>query len=86
MGQPVVVENRAGAGGNIGMDAVAKAAPDGYTLAVGTNGPLAGNVTLFKSLPYDPTTAFAPISRLAFVSNVIAVNPNLGVKTLGQLL
>lgn len=86
LGQPVVVENRAGAGGNIGMDAVAKAAPDGYTLAVGTNGPLAGNVTLFKSLPYDPTTAFAPISRLAFVSNVIAVNPNLGVKTLGQLL
>lgn len=86
LGQTVVVENRTGAGGNIGMDVVAKSPPDGYTIAVGTNGPLAGNVTLFKSLPYDPTTAFAPITRIAFASNVIAVHPNLGVKTLGELI
>ncbi len=60
--------------------------PDGYTIGFGTNGPLAGNVTLFKSLPYDPTTAFAPITRIAFVSNLIAVHPALGVKTLSELI
>lgn len=86
LGQTVVVENRTGAGGNIGTDAVAKSAPDGYTIGLGTNGPLAGNVTLFKSLPYDPTTAFAPITRIAFVSNMIAVHPGLGVKTLNELI
>lgn len=86
LGQTVVVENRTGAGGNIGMDAVAKSPPDGYTIGLGTNGPLAGNVTLFKSLPYDPTTAFAPITRIAFVSNLIAVHPGLGVKTLNELI
>ena len=56
LGQTVVVENRTGAGGNIGTDAVAKSPPDGYTIGFGTNGPLAGNVTLFKSLPYDPVS------------------------------
>ena len=86
LGQTVVVENRTGAGGNIGTDVVAKSPPDGYTIGLGTNGPLAGNVTLFKSLPYDPTTAFAPITRIAFVSNVIAVHPGLGVKTLSELI
>lgn len=86
LGQTVVVENRSGAGGNIGTDAVAKSPPDGYTIGFGTNGPLAGNVTLFKSLPYDPTTAFAPITRIAFVSNLIAVHPGLGVKTLSELI
>lgn len=86
LGQPVVVENRTGAGGNIGTDAVAKSPPDGYTIGLGTNGPLAGNVTLFKSLPYNPTTAFAPITRISFVSNLIAVHPGLGVKTLNELI
>src|SRR3989440_12123455 len=63
-GQPVIVENKAGANGNIGTDAVAKSAPDGYTLLMGGNSPLALNVSLYK-LPYDPVKDFTPISRVA---------------------
>lgn len=84
--QPVVVENKTGAGGNIGVDFVAKAAPDGYTIGFGTNGPLAGNVALFKSIPYDPAKDLTPITRIAYVPNIIAVSPSLGVKTLQELI
>ncbi|MDR2153563.1 MAG: tripartite tricarboxylate transporter substrate binding protein [Burkholderiaceae bacterium] len=62
LGQPVVIENKGGAGGNIGADFVAKSKPDGYTLLVGYNGPLAINQTLFPKLPYDPIKDFAPIT------------------------
>jgi len=75
--QPVVVENRAGAGGNIAAEAVAKAAPDGYTLFVGINGPVATNKYLYRSLPYDPEKDFAPISLLASAPQMLVVMPEL---------
>lgn len=84
--QSVVVENKSGAGGNIGVEFVSKAPPDGYTLGFGTNGPLAGNVSLFKSLGYDPSKDLAPVTRIAYVPNIIAVSPNLGVKSLQELI
>lgn len=84
--QPVVVDNKPGAGGNIGVNAIVQAPPDGYTIGVATNGPLAINVTLFKNLPYNPTTDIAPITRLVFLPNVIVVTPAMGVKTFGELI
>ncbi len=76
-GQPFVVENRTGAGGNIGTDAVAKAAPDGYTLLVSINGPVAVNKYLYKSLPYDPDKELLPISLLASAPQMLVVNPGV---------
>ncbi|MDP3172409.1 MAG: tripartite tricarboxylate transporter substrate binding protein [Polaromonas sp.] len=84
--QTVVVENKSGAGGNIGVDFVAKAPADGYIIGFGTNGPLAGNVALFKNIPYDPVKDLAPITRIAFVPNIIAVTPSLGAKNLQELI
>src|ERR1044072_4216142 len=80
MGQPFVVENRAGAGGNIGADAVAKAAPDGYTLLVSTNGVFAINKALYKTMPFDPDKDLAPLSLLATAPQMLVVQPSLGVK------
>jgi tripartite-type tricarboxylate transporter receptor subunit TctC len=79
LGQPFVVENRTGAGGNIGADAVAKAAPDGYTLLVAVNGPVAVNKYLYKSMPYDPDKDLHPISLLASSPQMLVVNPSVGV-------
>jgi len=76
-GQPFVVENRTGASGNIGTDAVAKAPADGYTLLIGINGPIATNKYLFKSLPYDPERDLAPISLLASAPQMLVVVPEL---------
>jgi tripartite-type tricarboxylate transporter receptor subunit TctC len=84
-GQPVVVENKSGANGNIGTDAAAKAAPDGYTLLMGGNSPLALNVGLYK-LPYDPVKDFAPISRVATQPNLLAAHPKVPVKSVAQLI
>jgi tripartite-type tricarboxylate transporter receptor subunit TctC len=86
MGQPFVVENRAGAGGNIGADAVAKAAPDGYTLLVSTNGVFAINKALYKSMPFDPDKDLAPISLLATAPQMLVVNPSLGIADFKQFL
>ena len=86
LGQPVIVENRPGAGGNIAADAVAKAAPDGYTLLMGTNGPLAVSPAIYKDLPYDPLKDLAPITLVGTSPNLIAVNPRLGVTTLKGLV
>jgi tripartite-type tricarboxylate transporter receptor subunit TctC len=73
LGQPFVVENRSGAAGNIGADAVAKAAPDGYTLLVSTNGPVAINQLLYPDLPYDPMKDLAPIALLLRAPQILVI-------------
>jgi tripartite-type tricarboxylate transporter receptor subunit TctC len=80
-GQPVVVENRTGAGGNIGTETVAKATPDGYTLLIGINGPVATNKYLYPSLPYDAEKDLAPISLLASAPQMLVVVPELKLET-----
>jgi len=80
MGQPFVVENRSGAGGNIGADAVAKAVPDGYTLLVSTNGVFAINKALYKSMPFDPDKDLTALSLLATAPQMLVVHPSLGLK------
>ena len=85
-GQPVVVENRAGANGNIGTDFVAKAPPDGYTLLMGGNSPIALNVSLYPKLPYDPVRDFEAISRVATQPNLFAAHPTVPVKSIAELI
>jgi tripartite-type tricarboxylate transporter receptor subunit TctC len=85
-GKPLVVENKPGAGSLIGTTAVQKAAPDGYTLLIAPSGTLAINVTLYKALPYDPTTDFVPIALAAQTPFVLIVNPNLPVRTVADLI
>lgn len=75
LGHQFIVENRGGAGGNIGTDAVAKATPDGYTLVMGTVGTHAINASLYARMPYDPLTDFAPVAYVAGVPNLMVVNP-----------
>lgn len=75
LGQPVIIENRPGAGGNIGVGAVARSAPDGYTLVMGAVATFAINPWLFDNLPYDPVKDFTPITLVASVPNVLVVNP-----------
>ncbi|WP_035883398.1 Bug family tripartite tricarboxylate transporter substrate binding protein [Cupriavidus metallidurans] len=84
--QNVIIDNKPGAGGNIGVDIVAKAPADGYTIGFATNGPLAVNVTLFGKLPYDPTKDLTPISRFALVPNVLVVHPSMGVKDFDSMM
>ncbi|HEX6415345.1 MAG TPA: tripartite tricarboxylate transporter substrate binding protein [Burkholderiales bacterium] len=86
LGQPFVVENKPGAQGAIAATEVARAAPDGYTLMVGTNTPLAANPSLFKKLNYDPAKDFAPIARLGTISFMIMVRPDFPAKTFKEFL
>ncbi|GGE42629.1 MFS transporter [Agaricicola taiwanensis] len=86
LGQQIVVENRGGAGGNLGAAAVAKADPDGYTILMGTVATHALNPALYKSMPYNAETSFAPISLLVSVPNVLTVNPQFGPKTIAELI
>lgn len=84
--QTVVVDNRPGTGGGIGAASVAKAAPDGYTLMGGTISSHAINASLYRKLPYDPVRDFEPVSLVAFLPNVLLINPNLGVNSVADLV
>ena len=86
LGQPFVVENKPGAQGAIAAAEVARAAPDGYTLMVGTNTPLAANPSLFKKLNYDPARDFAPVARLGTISFMIMVRPDFPAKNFKEFL
>ncbi|NBQ07286.1 MAG: tripartite tricarboxylate transporter substrate binding protein, partial [Betaproteobacteria bacterium] len=86
LGQPVIIENRVGAGGNTGTGAVAKAAGDGYTFVISTNGPLVYNTVLYKKLSYDPFTELRPVILAGGQSNVCAVRSDTGINTLTDLV
>ena len=85
-GHPVVVENRAGAGGNIGTEVAAKTAPDGYTLVTGNNATFGANPSLYKKMPFDPIKDFAPIVLVATQPNILVVHPTLPVKNIKELI
>ena len=86
LGQSVIVENKAGAGGNIGAEYVARAKPDGYTIMFGTSGPLAINHSLYKGLKYDPRTSFEPIVYVGYLPNILVVRPDLGANNVQELI
>jgi tripartite-type tricarboxylate transporter receptor subunit TctC len=86
LGQQVVVDNRPGAGGNIGLTIVAKAPPDGYTLGVGAAGALSANVSLYAQMPFDPIKDLKPVTMLAAIPFVIVGHPSLQAKTLKELV
>jgi tripartite-type tricarboxylate transporter receptor subunit TctC len=86
LGQQIVIDNRAGAGGNTGTAVVAKAAPDGYTLVMGTIGTHAINTSIYKSMPYDPVQDFAPVTMVAKVPNVLVVHPSAPFRTVAELI
>jgi tripartite-type tricarboxylate transporter receptor subunit TctC len=86
LGQPIIIENRAGVNGMLGADALAKSAPDGYTIMVGTNSTNAALKSLMKKLPYDQDTAFAPIGYIGSVPLIVAVNNDVPVKNLRELV
>ena len=85
-GQPVVVDNRGGGGGNIGTDMVAKAPPDGYTLLMGYVGNLAINPFLFRKLPYDPVRDLAPVTLAATAPNVLVAHPSVAARSVKELI
>ena len=86
LGQPMIVENRPGAGGNIAAEAAARSPPDGHTLFLGVSGILAANPALYRTLPFDPLRDFAPISQIAFIPNLVVVNPDLPVRDLAGFI
>ena len=85
-GQPVVIENRSGAGGNIAAELVAKSAPDGYTLVMGSLGTHAVNVSLFSRLPYDPVNDFAAIALVLEAEGLLVVHPSVPARTVAELI
>jgi tripartite-type tricarboxylate transporter receptor subunit TctC len=85
-GQAVVVDNRPGAGAIVGVDALAKAAPDGYTIGIADTGPLAINPALYPKLPYDPARDFAPVIEVAKLPFMLVAHPSLGVSSVPELI
>lgn len=86
LGQPVIIENRPGAAGNIGADGTAKADPDGYTLTLATSSTMAANASLYKSLPFDVQADFAPIALTAFIPNLLVVHPSVPAGNLKEFV
>src|SRR4051812_48634300 len=86
IGERVVVDNRAGMGGTLGADVVAKAAPDGYTLVTASAASHAINKALFRTIPYDPEKDFAPVSMFATLPTVLVINPSLPAKTVAAFI
>ncbi len=86
LGQPVVIENRPGANATLGPDSDAKAAPDGYTITLGSLSPLVISLATYANIPYDTAKDFAPINTVALTPEVIAVHPSVPAKTLKQLV
>ena len=86
LGQPVVIENRAGAAGNIGTEAAAKSPPDGYTLVTGNNATFGANVSLYKRLGFDPVRDFTPVVLVATQPNILVVHPSLPVASVKELV
>ena len=86
IGQPIVIENRGGAGSIIGTELVKQSAPDGYTLLLGQSGPISINPAVYKSLPYDPLKDFAPVTMTTSYPYIMVVSPALGVKTLQEFV
>lgn len=86
LGQPVIVENKAGAGGNIGTDYVAKSTPDGYTMLLAYTGPMAINPSLYDSLPFKPRQDFAPVTLLAQAPQILGVHPSIPATTVDELV
>jgi len=86
LGQPVIVDNRPGAGGNVAGEFVAHAAPDGYTLLIGNNAILATNASLYSNIGFDAVKDFAPISLIGTQANVLVVNPNVPAHSLAELI
>src|SRR5262245_33863624 len=86
LGAAIVIDNRAGAGGNIGTEAAARAEPDGYTLSYGTNGTHAINHTLYKRTGFNPINDFAPISRLTQIALILVVSPSVPTASVSELL
>ena len=86
LGQPVIIDNRGGAGGGIGADNVAKSPPDGYSLLLGTTGTHTINPNLYSKLPYDPIRDFVPISLVVKYLNILVVNPNVPARNVAELI
>ena len=86
LGKPLIIDNRGGAGGTLGVDLAAKAAPDGYTLLLGNVGPIAVGPSLYPRLPYDPVRDFAPVTMIASFPNILVANPGLPFKSVPELV
>jgi len=86
LGEPIVIDNRPGAGGNVAAEAVARAAPDGYTLLAGNNAILATNAALYKKIAFDAETDFAPIGLIGSQANILVVNPSVPAHSMAELI
>ncbi|MFD0669821.1 Bug family tripartite tricarboxylate transporter substrate binding protein [Ramlibacter sp. MAHUQ-53] len=86
LGQTVIVENKAGGGGNIGSELAARAEPDGHTMMFGTSGPLAINQSLYAKINYDPAKSFAPVIQVGYLPNVLVVHPGVPAQNVQQLI